>query len=89
VIHNNNSVGLVVHSHRPLYNPVLLNTEHGDLESVKRCQLRHLAMSDSQNDQQKGLPDSTATPTAKAGTRKKTRPTYSCLNCHKRKVKVL
>ncbi|GFF50637.1 hypothetical protein IFM58399_08861 [Aspergillus lentulus] len=44
-------------------------------------------MSDSQSDQQKGLPASTATPTAKAGARKKSRPTYSCLNCHKRKVK--
>ncbi|PKX89829.1 Zn(II)2Cys6 transcription factor [Aspergillus novofumigatus IBT 16806] len=44
-------------------------------------------MSDSQSNQQKGLPASTATPTAKAGARKKTRPTYSCLNCHKRKVK--
>lgn len=26
--------------------------------------------------------------TAKLGARKKIRPTYSCLNCHKRKVKV-
>ncbi|GIJ84814.1 hypothetical protein Asppvi_003665 [Aspergillus pseudoviridinutans] len=42
-------------------------------------------MSESQSDQQKNLPASTAT--AKAGARKKTRPTYSCLNCHKRKVK--
>ncbi|RHZ57463.1 Zn(II)2Cys6 transcription factor [Aspergillus thermomutatus] len=44
-------------------------------------------MNDSQSDQLKtGLPASTGT--AKAGTRKKIRPTYSCLNCHKRKVKV-
>ncbi|GFF34961.1 uncharacterized protein AN5342 [Aspergillus udagawae] len=42
-------------------------------------------MSESQSDPQKGLPASAAT--AKAGARKKTRPTYSCLNCHKRKVK--
>ncbi|GIK02031.1 hypothetical protein Aspvir_006074 [Aspergillus viridinutans] len=42
-------------------------------------------MSESQSDQQKDVPASAAT--TKAGGRKKTRPTYSCLNCHKRKVK--
>ncbi|RHZ72415.1 hypothetical protein CDV55_108854 [Aspergillus turcosus] len=42
-------------------------------------------MSDSRSDQQKRLSASPAP--AKAGARKKNRPTYSCLNCHKRKVK--
>lgn len=47
-------------------------------------------MSDSQRGQgqPKGLPAWTATRTAKEGARKKTRTTYSCLNCHRRKVKV-
>ncbi|KAH3435511.1 hypothetical protein KXW39_001909 [Aspergillus fumigatus] len=46
-------------------------------------------MSDSQRGQgqPKGLPAWTATRTAKEGARKKTRTTYSCLNCHRRKVK--
>ncbi|EAW08556.1 Zn(II)2Cys6 transcription factor [Aspergillus clavatus NRRL 1] len=43
-------------------------------------------MSESErNQQQQDVPASSVI--AKAGTRKKIRPTYSCLNCHKRKVK--
>ncbi|KAF7114464.1 hypothetical protein CNMCM5793_008768 [Aspergillus hiratsukae] len=42
-------------------------------------------MSDTLSDQQKG-PSASSAP-AKAVARKKIRPTYSCLNCHKRKVK--
>jgi hypothetical protein len=45
-------------------------------------------MMNSQQDAQQRDDQSAAGLAGKPGTRKKMRPTYSCLSCHKRKVKV-